>query len=295
MPRIINFGSMNVDKVYTVSQFVTPGETISSLEYDEFCGGKGLNQSIALSKAGSEVCHAGIVGIGGDCLIAALSDAGVDVGLIRRAEVPSGHALIQVNASGENCIIIYGGTNRSITEKYADEVFAGFGKGDILVAQNETNLLEYIINSAYEKGMVIVLNPSPIGDNINEELLGKISYLIFNELEGEAISGESEPKKMLDTLHERYPDCKLLLTLGGKGSMYFDGAELIESPIFPAEVVDTTAAGDTFTGYFINCVSKSVPVKEAMRLASKAASLAISVKGAGNSIPYMAEVVKSFA
>lgn len=111
-PRILNFGSLNVDHVYRVKTFVRPGETISALDYRVFPGGKGLNQSIALGRAGARCIHAGVLGQDGLFLRTLLEQEGVDCSLLRvKADMASGHAVIQVSEAGENCIVLYGGTN----------------------------------------------------------------------------------------------------------------------------------------------------------------------------------------
>ena len=116
--KIINMGSLNLDNVYQVRNIVRPGETISSTGMEVHCGGKGLNQSIALAKAGMEVYHAGIVGTAdGDMLIQALEDAHVNTSLIKRIEGKSGHCIIQVDENGQNCIVLHGGANHAFTEE----------------------------------------------------------------------------------------------------------------------------------------------------------------------------------
>jgi len=120
--KVLNLGSLNIDKTYTVDHFAEAGETIQATTYAEFCGGKGLNQSIALAKAGAEVFHAGCVGQDGAALIETLESAGVKTELIRTNHEPSGHAVIQVNHSGQNKIMIFGGANTHIPPGYIDQV-----------------------------------------------------------------------------------------------------------------------------------------------------------------------------
>jgi ribokinase len=159
--KVLNFGSLNIDYVYDVGRFVRASETIAAMDRHIFCGGKGLNQSIAMAKAGVPVYHAGCVGEGGDILVSALTEAGVDAGYVLRTEGPVGHTVIQVDKDGQNCIIVYGGTNRRIPREHIDRVLADFTAGDLLVLQNEINDLAYIMGCATGKGMEIVFNPSP--------------------------------------------------------------------------------------------------------------------------------------
>ncbi|MBM7621154.1 ribokinase [Bacillus tianshenii] len=289
--KFLNYGSLNKDKVYTVPHFVTAGETLASLGYAEYSGGKGLNQSIALARAGADVHHAGKIGQDGHSLKEELSRAGIKVKGISEKGMITGHAIIQINEHGENCILLYGGANREITESEIDKVLAEFGEGDVLVLQNEINHLDYLIESAYRKRFAVVLNPSPMDESVNKIDLSKMHYLILNEVEGREITGHGEPKDILDQLINDYPTLKVVLTLGAAGSVYRDATQEFRQDIFPVEVVDTTAAGDTFLGYFLAHVFKNGKVPDALRIASKAASIAVSRKGAAKSIPTIDEVL----
>ncbi len=288
--KILNFGSLNLDYVYQVDHMVSPGETLASLELETFCGGKGLNQSIALAKAGANVYHAGCIGEDGQILQKALAEAGVKTDYIKTLPGKTGHAIIQVDKSGQNCILLYGGANRAVTEDYIEEVLGHFEKGDLLLLQNEINLLHLIIDKAYAKGMEIILNPSPYDDNLKTCDFSKISMFLLNEVEGEQITGKKEPAAILQELERLYPDTKVVLTLGGDGSCYRDGKTECRQAIYPVEVVDTTAAGDTFTGYFIAAMMEGKSVEQCLDLASKASSIAVGRKGAAPSIPQRSEV-----
>lgn len=288
--KILNFGSLNLDYVYSVEHFVQGGETISSESRETFCGGKGLNQSVAAAKAGGNVFHAGNVGAEGGMLLDMLHGAGVDTSLVKTLSVPTGHAVIQVNKGGNNCIILYGGANRCITSEQIDETLAGFSGGDFLILQNEVNRLAEIVDKAYEKGMVIFLNPSPFDGNLDDVDYNKISYILLNEVEGCAISGKTEAQDILDAIRAKYPKLKTVLTLGENGSIYDDGKERIKQDIFRVKAVDTTAAGDTFTGYFVQAVAEGRSAAQALRRASAASAIAVSRKGAAPSVPSVCEV-----
>ena len=289
--KILNFGSLNLDYVYQVDHMAAAGETLASLDMEIFCGGKGLNQSIALAKAGAEVYHAGCIGEDGKVLVTVLAEAGVRKDYIKILPGKTGHAIIQVDKTGQNCILLYGGANRAVAEDYIEEVLSHFEKDDILLLQNEINLLPVIIDKAYERGMKIVLNPSPYDDHLKACDFGKISMFLLNEIEGEQITGEREPAAILRTLAQLYPKAAVVLTLGGDGSCYCEGSTQYRQDIYPVDVVDTTAAGDTFTGYFIAAMLEGKPVDECLRLASKASSIAVGRKGAAPSIPQRSEVI----
>lgn len=291
--KVLNFGSLNLDYVYDVDHFVREGETISSADMSVFCGGKGLNQSVALAKAGVKVYHAGAVGSAdGAMLLEALSNVGADISYIKRYDMSSGHDIIQKNRAGNNCILLYGGANQNIGIDFIKEVLKDFDKGDILLLQNEVSNLSFIIDEGYKRGMSIVLNPSPINEKIFEYDLEKVEYLILNEIEAADILGASDTgeDELIDKLTKRFPGMKIVLTLGEKGSVYVDKTQKIRQEIYKTDVVDTTAAGDTFTGYFIAGIVAGIDVAASLKQAARAASITVSRKGASPSIPFAKEV-----
>lgn len=293
--KVLNYGSLNVDYVYSLEHIVQGGETILSSKLETFSGGKGLNQSIALAKAGVPVYHAGQIGEEGDILLETCKENGVDTTYIRKLPEKGGHTIIQVDANGQNCIILYGGTNQMQTKEYINEVLSNFSEGDFLILQNEVNLLDYIIDRAYERGMKIVLNPSPFDDKLKACDLTKIYLFMLNEIEGEQFTGYSDKDEILDSLAEKFPAARFVLTLGSDGAVYYDGKEKVFQGIFKVKAVDTTAAGDTFTGFFIASLIDGAPVADALRTAAKASSIAVSRPGAAPSIPTMEEVKAGLA
>ena len=288
---ILNYGSLNLDRAYTVDHFVRPGETLASKRMETFCGGKGLNQSIALAKAGAQVFHAGKVGRDGAKLKSRLAEFGVDTRFVIESDIPSGHAIIQVNChTGENCILLYGGANHEITDIEIDQALAFFHRGDILLLQNEINATSEIMQKAFSLGLEIAFNPSPIGPEINSMPLSCIRYFLLNEIEGHALTGETDPEKIAKDLLSRFPNSVIVLTLGGDGSYYCDKNEAFFEAAVSTNVVDTTGAGDTFTGYFLSLKMQGRTPKECMHAASLAASIAVSRKGASDSIPSRQEL-----
>ncbi len=290
--KILNFGSCNIDYVYAVDHSAMPGETISSHSLSLFAGGKGLNQSIAAAKAGAEVYHAGCLGKEGGMLRDILRESGVDDRYLCDVDAQNGHAIIQVSASGENCIVLYPGSNFMLTKEYIDSVLENFSSGDILLLQNETNLVDYLVDRAYSIGMQVVLNPSPFNDSLKAIDFGKLSYIVLNEVEACGFTGREEAKDSIAYVREYYPSLKMMLTLGKNGCIYADSESYLTHPIFPVEAVDTTAAGDTFTGYFLASVANGESYAEAIRKASAASAIAVSRKGAAPSIPYKNEVME---
>ena len=291
--KILNFGSCNLDYVYTLDHIVSPGETESTDRFDVFPGGKGLNQSIAASKAGARVYHAGCIGRDGELLSRILRENGVDISHLRTVDSPNGHAIIQVSRKGENSIFLYPGSNEMLTPEGIDAVLERFDAGDLLLVQNETNLVPEIVGKGYEKGLKIVLNPSPFNEKIAQIDFSLLSYLILNEVEGAALSGSSDPEECLALLQRRYPSLKIVLTLGTQGCLYRDGDRTLFHPAYQVSAVDTTAAGDTFTGYFLASVAENLSPETALRRASAASALAVSRRGAAPSIPYKEEVLQA--
>jgi len=297
--KILNFGSLNVDYVYSVDYFVRAGETLKVNGREVLPGGKGLNQSVALARAGAEVYHAGCIGADGEFLRELLNKKGVNTEYLRTIDGMQGHTIIQVDKKGENCILLYGGTNRSIGDNQIDETLAHFGQGDWLVLQNEVNSLPRIVDAAFARGMRIVLNPSPYEEGLKEVDFGKLSWLLVNEVEACQCSGSDEPERAWDVLHARYPRLSVLITLGSAGSIAHavgpDGVDTVRQQAFRADAVDTTAAGDTFTGFFIGGLAEGRPLNECMRRASMASAISVTRMGAAVSIPKVEEVESRLA
>ncbi len=291
--KVLNFGSLNLDYVYPVDHIILPGETEPAGGVTLHCGGKGLNQSIALAKAGVPVYHAGLVGEEGQVLIETCLKNGVKTDYIKTISGRSGHTIIQVDRHGQNSILLFGGANRRITEEFIEEVLKDFEKGDILVLQNEINLLDRIIDRAYEKGMRIVLNPSPFDEALKKCDLKKVSLFLLNEIEAEQMTGEKEAERALDRMRELYPEAGIVLTLGALGSVWQGKEGRIRQGIYQVKAVDTTAAGDTFTGYFISSMIGGLPAGEGLSLAAKASAIAVTRHGAADSIPLKEEVLKT--
>jgi len=288
--RILNFGSLNVDHVYAVPHFVRPGETLSSLHYQTFAGGKGLNQSIALAKAGAEVYHGGKIGQDGLSLKKLLESFCVDTSNIMVTDHTSGHSIIQVDELGQNCILLYGGTNREILPHDVDCVMGNFKAGDVLLLQNEISGLKYILQRAKEQGLRVALNPSPISADLRDCDFSIVAWFLLNEIEGNELTGHSEPEKIALELLRRYPQSSIVLTLGAQGVLFADSNGILRHGIYKVPIVDTTAAGDTFTGYFLEGVLSGLPNEKCLERASIASSLAVGRKGASDSIPDKKEV-----
>jgi len=287
---ILNFGSLNIDHVYRVDTFVLPGETKHTKSYAIHSGGKGLNQSIAAARAGSQVFHAGIAGRDGGFLVEMLQTAGVNTSLMQSSPEVSGHAIIQVADSGQNCILLYGGTNQMLTEDYVDRTLDEFGNEGFVLLQNETNLVGAIIEKAARKGLKVALNAAPYSEAVNTYPINHLDWLIVNEVEGAGIVGGAADESLLQRLAERFPQAGILLTLGSRGAQCFRDGHYASICSCKVQAVDTTAAGDTFSGYFLSGVMQGLSLAETLRLATVASALCVQRPGAANSIPTRAEV-----
>ncbi len=291
--KVLCFGSLNIDYTYKVEHFVQKGETLSSSDLKIFSGGKGLNQSVALSKAGAETFHAGAVGKEGKFLVEELLSAGVNTDFVEVNEkISTGHAIIQNSVDGDNCILLFGGANLSITRERAEKVLSNFEKGDVLVLQNEISELEYILSTGKEKGMKVVLNPSPIDEKLLKMPLEKADILILNEVEAGRILGKEvfDGEKTAEELAEKFPETDIVLTMGEKGSFFKNSEKTVFQPAFKVKAVDTTAAGDTYTGYFVAGITEGMEPEKAMEFAAKASAIAVTKPGASPSVPERAEV-----
>ena len=289
--KFLVFGSLNIDRTYSVSHFVSAGETMAAQEMELFCGGKGFNQAVAFSRAGRKVFFAGAVGKDGQMLLDALDADGIDHRHVRQTDGPSGHAVIQVDPEGQNCIIILAGANGDISKADIDNVLSDFEKGDMIVLQNEISNLPYILRRAGEKEMVIALNPSPFDERIAQLDLSTVSYLLINEVEGAGIAGCTEADAIVETLHGKYPHMNIVLTLGARGAVYCStSGHRYSCGILKVEAVDTTSAGDTFCGYFLSQITEHGDPELALQRASIASGISVTRKGASHSIPAWSEV-----
>lgn len=299
---VINFGSINIDHIYTVEHFVAPGETLSSSHYQSVLGGKGANQSIACAQAGVQTKHVGAVNNNDSSFVALLEQSGVDCNLVQKqSTTATGHAIIQVNHEGENAIVLFAGANHILSTEQIEHALAKATTGDWVLLQNETNAIEDIINIASAKNIPIAFNPAPMTTAIKQLPLDKIDLLFVNEIEAMQLTDTTTIEQAIANLSQNLPKTKVILTLGKKGVcfLYQSQQTLVEG--FKVEAVDTTAAGDTFTGYFLaryiqnsqgiqsnqensEITQQNVPTN-ALTTACAAAALCVTQQGAAPSIP----------
>jgi ribokinase len=304
--KALVFGSLNIDLIFSVDHIVRPGETISSSALEKSAGGKGANQAASLAKAGMETYMAGKIGGDGKFLLELLQSYGVHTDHVAQYEGTTGQALIQLDKNRQNAIILFPGGNAFITDDEIKRTLEQFGPGDIVVLQNEINRTAEIMWEAKKRGLKIYLNPSPYDERISRLPLDLADAFFVNEIEGAALAdlppefaaeakGRGSPPEtpfhtIRESLVKKFPHTEIILTAGKDGAFYGFNKVLEKGSIIDLPVADTTAAGDTFTGYFIAARARNLSVQEALAAACKAASIAVSRKGAMASIPFAGEV-----
>ncbi|TPV62179.1 ribokinase [Aestuariibacter sp. GS-14] len=292
---IINFGSINIDHVYQVDHFVAPGETLASKGYQQLLGGKGANQSIALAAAGADVRHVGKINQSDVSFKQTLIKHEIDCQHLQCTETPSGHAIIQVTPSGENAIVLFGGANQEITEKDVMRALDKTKSADWVLTQNETSCLEEILRLAHEKHLKVAFNPAPMSESVKSLPFDCIDLLIVNEVEAAALSGETALDDIVSHFKTHWAHAEVIITLGKAGVMMLRKHDTLQVDAFVVDAVDTTAAGDTFIGYFLAAYSQHADAKQALRRACAASAISVTREGAAQSIPKRAEVDRFLA
>jgi len=295
--QVLNFGSLNIDHVYTVDHFVAPGETLASSGYQVNAGGKGLNQSVALSRAGVRTLHAGMIGRDGLFLKETLEAAGVKTEHVMIGEHPTGHAVIQVEKnSGQNAILLYPGANVEIKTSDMRRILRSMPQDSWLLLQNEINAVPFLIEEGKACGLKIAVNPAPCTEAVRTWPLPLCDLILVNEIEAAQLTGRSADgdfRLMAEAMAERCPDSEVVITLGSRGALCRSGKQEIMVPARSVKVVDTTSAGDTFTGYFLAAKMRGMDAETAVRCAVFASSITVSRPGAASSIPTSDEVFRN--
>lgn len=282
---IFNFGSVNIDHVYRVTELPSPGETIAAVSYQKLLGGKGINQSIAIARAGQTPVHVGAVGRDDDWTIEQVKKFGIDTGHIALSSQPTGHAVIYVDDAGENQIVIFGGANQDLQKAQIEKAFKTIAGGDHWVLlQNETNLLTDIVDQAKAAGFKVAYSAAPFVADTVARLIGRIDLLAVNEIEAR------ETADLLDVAVSGITVPEILITRGSRGAEFHSHGEVHHQPAFPVDAVDTTGAGDTFLGSFLAHHCDGAPVAQSLHYASAASALQVTRPGAAIAIPARDEV-----
>lgn len=290
---ILVIGSVNVDTTYNLENFPKPGETISSISKSRSVGGKGANQAIACKKLGGDVKFLACVGndMDADFIFKNMKEYGVDTTNIIKKDVDTGTALINVDKTGQNEIVLDHGANYAITIQDIDDNIELLDECDILILQMEIpqEVNEYAIKKAKEKGVYVILNPAPSEFEV-DEILDKVDLFVPNENEILRYSTKENLKEAADELLGKNVG-SVIITLGENGSEYFSKKEHITQDAIKAKVVDTTSAGDSYIGAMAVMLDQQKSIKEAMDFATKASSKTVTRKGSGESIPTIDEIM----
>lgn len=289
-PKVLCIGTVNIDHVYSVTSLLKENESACCNSYHRFWGGKGLNQTVALRKAGAQPFFFSKVGKGDfSDLCAFLQSMQIDKTGIAPVDSATNHGIIQVDPDGNTMILGCANPEVDFSEEEADEIIAQFSAGDVLYLQNEILSVPYIIEKGHRAGMRIVLNPSPL-DRWEALPIEKVDWLILNAAEAEQISGENSSESALQQIAARY-GCNVVLTMGASGSLCIAGKEVYFQPCIPVRTIDTAGAGDTFMGYFIALLVKGSDIPTALLRAAQASSIVVSRVGTAEVIPEMGEVI----
>ncbi|MEU8080002.1 ribokinase [Catellatospora citrea] len=297
-PRVTVVGSVNMDLVATAPTLPRPGETVLGDGFATVPGGKGANQAVAAARAGAACRFVGAVGTDAfaDDLRANLAAAGVDTEQLRSAPGPSGVALIAVDAAAENLIVVAPGANATLTALTGGDR-AAITAADVLLCQLEIPLETVVraATAAHDAGVSVVLNAAP-ARALPAQLLQAVDLLVVNEGEAAAIAGTGgqDPSGLLDALLAHVP--RVVMTLGAAGAVYADrDGQRLDVPAPRIVAVDTTAAGDAFTGALAVAWAQRRPIADALRWANAAGAVCAQRHGAATALPTAAEIDQMYA
>nr|WP_320059594.1 ribokinase [uncultured Bacteroides sp.] len=298
MKRIIVIGSSNTDMVVKTSRLPIPGETILGGEFFMNQGGKGANQAVAVKRLGGNLVFLSKLGddIFGKQALRAFEEENINTHhIVRDKSIASGVALISIDENAENSIVVASGANMLLNEQDIDKITGEMCEGDILLMQLEipTQTVEYAARKAYEKGVKVVLNPAP-AQVLPESLLQYLYMITPNRIEAEMLTGvriinDSDVEQAANELSLKGIE-NVIITLGSNGCFVKEGAVAYNMDSFKVKAIDTTAAGDTFNGALCVALAEGLDLKQAVMMASKASSIAVTRMGAQQSIPYRKEL-----
>lgn len=288
MTEVVVVGSANVDLVLPVERIPRPGETVLASGLSRGPGGKGANQAVAAARAGAVTSFVASIGDddSGRLLESVLMSAGVDLGMVRRTSTATGTAIITVEESGENVIVVAPSANAELV--LSDEAVAAIAAAPVVLLQLEIPF--DTVRAAARAGRYVVLNAAPAAV-LDSELLSSVDLLVVNEHEADVVSGsEGKPEALLTLVPAA------VVTLGGDGALVLRrDAEPEHVPGIPVDVVDTTGAGDTFCGVLAAGLARGSSIADAVRRANAAASLSVQQHGAATSVPSAAAIDARYA
>ena len=283
---IWNLGSINADLVYAVPHILAPGETLASTGLTTGLGGKGANMSVACARAGARVGHIGAIGPEGGWTVHRLTEYGVDTRWIVKLSEPTGQAIIALADGGENTIIVLPGANRAIPMDAIQSALSEAQTGDWFLTQNETNFQAEAAALARDMGLHVAYAAAPFDAEATRKVLPLADFLILNAVEAaqlEAATGQAAGD---------LPVKDVVVTLGADGARWHDNRKgtVQDFAAIKVDPVDTTGAGDTFTGYVLAGLDRGQPMGQAIGMAIRAGALMVTRHGAADAIPDLSEV-----
>ncbi len=297
--KIIVIGSSNTDMVIRSQKMPRPGETVLGGDFMMNQGGKGANQAVAVAKLGGNTMFIGKIGndIFGKQTVEMLGKLGIDTTHVTISDRPSGVALINVDASGENSIAVASGANADLTPADIDAAENDIANAALIIMQLESPLetVEYAAKVAKKHGVTVILNPAPApAQPLSASLLENVDIIIPNKTEAEIISGieisdEESEQRAINAIHAMGIKT-VIFTLGSKGALLCEDGTSQLIPTFKVKAIDTTAAGDTFCGAFCVAISEGRPIRDAILFANRAGSISVTRMGAQQSIPTRDEI-----
>ena len=283
---IWNLGSINADNFYRLPHLPGPGETIAATDFRQGLGGKGANMSVAAARAAARVMHIGALGRDGTWALERLLEYGVETAHITVVDAPTGHANINIDAAGENSIVFFPGANHMVSEQMIGAALAEASPGDFLLMQNETLGQAYAATTAKTLGMRVAYAAAPFRAEGVTAIMEHVDLLILNAVEAGQLT-EATGMALSDL-----PIDDIIVTLGADGCRWVSNkvGTVQDYPAFKADVVDTTGAGDTFTGYLVAGLDRGLIMQDAIVLAMKAGALMVARRGTADVIPDLKEI-----
>ncbi|MFT4702238.1 MAG: ribokinase [Yoonia sp.] len=281
---IWNLGSINADYVYSVPHIPAPGETLAATSRKVFLGGKGANMSVAVARAAAQVKHIGAIGVDGAWAKEHLLEYGVDTRHITTLEGETAHAIIAVDANSENMIILHPGANVNIPQAVLQNALSEAQTGDWFITQNETNLQRTGAQLAKKMGLKVAYAAAPFDADRVKAVLEYLDFLILNEIEAEQLRQATgqDPQDL--------GVGDVIVTLGANGADWYGRQGKQHFDAIKVDPVDTTGAGDTFTGYVLAGLDRDLPMAQAIGQALKAGALMVTRHGTADVIPDLSEV-----
>jgi len=299
-PKILVIGSSNTDMIIKLPYLPGPGETVLGSDFIITQGGKGANQAVASARAGGDVIFISCLGddLFGESTLKSLKNNGIDTSCIKVIpDIPSGIALINVSQTGENSISVAPGANSYLKPSDITDNAEIIESADIILVQLEIPLetVETVVSLAKKYNKPIILNPAP-ARSLSQEIINNVTIITPNEKEACLLLGidHTEESYAFSTrlLRELGADA-VITTLGGNGAYYSMNGVEKHIKGYEVEVLDTTAAGDTFNGFLAVSIARGDSLEKAITIANRAASLSVTKFGAQDSIPYIDEVTRS--